>query len=246
MIKKVHSLKSRHPIKPTPRPTDAEYGDTSAPIWNLYRTESEKYDKMLVESWMGNTDSMLIFTGLFSAIISAFLVETYRTLQPDTDSQTVTLLSQLVLHFNASTSVPPTSPIPPSFDASGTAIRVNILMVVSLFLSVSTALASTLIQQWARDYLRYSQPNAAPHKRGRVRAYLFSGLSSFQMRRFIDGVPVLLHVSVFLFYWALSDFLHMVNTVVGTVARYSFFASLSVYLALSLSPLLANNSPYRT
>lgn len=39
----------------------AGYGDTSTKIWKLYGTESEKHDKALVNSWMGNTDSMLIF-----------------------------------------------------------------------------------------------------------------------------------------------------------------------------------------
>ncbi|KAI0262303.1 hypothetical protein BC834DRAFT_1002878 [Gloeopeniophorella convolvens] len=168
---------------------DAGYGDTSAQIWKLYGIESEKYDKALVDSWMGNTDSMLIFTGLFSAIVASFLIETYKTLQPDTGSETVVLLSQLVAQSNASRPAPSSEADPLAFDASNTSVRVNILMFLSLFLSVASALASTLIQQWARDYLQYSQPSAAPHKRGRIRAFMFSGLSQFQMRRLITEFP---------------------------------------------------------
>jgi hypothetical protein len=37
------------------------YDDDSARIWKLYGAESEKYDKALMESWKGNTDSMLNF-----------------------------------------------------------------------------------------------------------------------------------------------------------------------------------------
>lgn len=37
------------------------YDDDSAGIWKLYGTESEKYDKVLMESWKGNTDSTLNF-----------------------------------------------------------------------------------------------------------------------------------------------------------------------------------------
>jgi hypothetical protein len=37
------------------------YGDPSTKIWKLYGGESEKYYKALVDNWMGNTDSMLIF-----------------------------------------------------------------------------------------------------------------------------------------------------------------------------------------
>ena len=119
-------------------------------------------------------------------------------------------------------------------------------MVLSLFFSVTSALVSTLIRQWAREYLQYSQPAAAPHKRVRVRAYLFDGLSRFQMRRLTYGVPVLLHVSVFFFFYALSEWLYSINVAVGTRARYCFVALLAVYLALSVLPLIVRNAPYQT
>jgi hypothetical protein len=60
------------------------------------------------------------------------------------------------------------------------------------------------------------------------------------------GVHVLVHVSVFLFFWALSDFLYTVNTTVGEIARYCLFALVAVYMALSISPLVISNSPYNT
>lgn len=36
------------------------YGDTTK-IWKVYATESEKFDKALVEGWMANTNAILIF-----------------------------------------------------------------------------------------------------------------------------------------------------------------------------------------
>ncbi|KAI0276691.1 hypothetical protein BGY98DRAFT_877575, partial [Russula aff. rugulosa BPL654] len=194
-------------------------------IWKLYGIESERHDKELVDSWKSNTDSMLIFvsfiyrnthtfltethkTGLFSSIIASFLIETYKTLIPAPGSS--------------------------SKSAPASAVRVNIFLFLSLFFSVTSALASTLIQQWAREYLHYSQPSAPPHKRGRVRAYLFNGLSRFQMRRLTYGVPVLLHLAVFLFFYAISEWLHSINVPVGTTARYCLVALLAVYMALSV------------
>jgi hypothetical protein len=119
-------------------------------------------------------------------------------------------------------------------------------MFLSLFFSMTSALLSTLIQQWAREYLQYSQSSDAPHKRGRTRAYLFDGLSQFQMRRLTYGVPILLHIAVFLFFFSVSDWLHFVNGLVGTIARYCFIALLMVYMALSILPLIFRNSPYQT
>jgi len=68
-------------------PEASGYDDVSARIWNLYGTESEKYDKALMESWKGNTDTMLNFTGLFSLIVASFPIETCKTLTPDSDSR---------------------------------------------------------------------------------------------------------------------------------------------------------------
>ena len=178
---------------------------------------------------------------MFSSIVASFLIETYKTLLPDTGSQTVSLLTQLVSRSDGTaTATSDLQSIAPS------AVRINILLFLSLFFSVTSALVSTLILQWAREYLQYSQPSAAPHKRGRVRTYLFDGLSQFQMRRLNYSVPVLLHVSVFLFFFALSQWLHSINGPVGTTAHYCFVALLAVYMALSVLPLIVRNAPYQT
>jgi hypothetical protein len=118
-------------------------------------------------------------------------------------------------------------------------------MFLSFFFSVTSGLVTTLIQQWAREYLQYSQPSAAPHKRGRMRAYLFDGLSRFQMRRLTHSVPLLLHLAVFLFFYALSEWLYAINAPVGGTARYCLVALLAVYMALSVLPLIVLNAPYQ-
>lgn len=122
----------------------------------------------------------------------------------------------------------------------------NILMFLSLFLSMTSALVCALVKQWCREFKIHAYPRAPPHKRGRVRTYLFHGLERSQMKRFIYGVHVALHISVFLFFWAVSDFLYNVYRPVGNVARYCLLTSLAVYMAFSISPLISINSPYHT
>ena len=218
---------------------------------------------------MANTHSTLIFvrstyltlspfltiphqTGLFSSIVASFLIETYKILLPADGSQTdISLLSQLVASaLSNGTAVPPIRPQTiVQQSVSPSAIRINILMFLSLFFSVTSALVSTLIQQWAREYLQYSQPtgpSATPHKRGRMRTYLFVGLSRFQMRRFTYSVPILLHIAVFLFFFSVSDWLYTINVHVGATARYCFIALATVYTALSVLPLIVRHAPYQT
>jgi hypothetical protein len=66
------------------------------------------------------------------------------------------------------------------------------------------------------------------------------------MRRFMYGTHVLLHISVFLFFWAISDFFYTVDHLFGLVARYSLVAAAIIYILLSISPLIFSNSPYNT
>jgi len=172
-------------------------------------------------------------------------------LLPDSGSATVALLTQLVAQSqpNSSTSVTPSAaPViaTQDFTPSGMAIRINILMFISLFLGLTCALMSTLIQQWAREYLQYSQLSAPPQKRGRVRAYLFQGLTKFQMRTMVEAIPVFLHISVFLFFFAFSEFLRTVNDTVGLAARCCSIVLLTAYLILSILPLVVSSAPYQT
>ena len=109
-----------------------------------------------------------------------------------------------------------------------------------------SAVFCALIQQWCYEYLNFAYPRAAPHESGRVRTYLFQGLAEFQMRRFMYGTHVLLHVSVFLFFWALSDFFYTVDHLFGLVTRYALVVAGIVYVLLSISPLIITNSPYNT
>ncbi|KAJ7171387.1 hypothetical protein C8R46DRAFT_828099, partial [Mycena filopes] len=55
----------------------------------------ERYDKALVESWKSDMEGMLIFAGLFSASLTAFLIESYKTLNPDQGDTAIRLLAQI-------------------------------------------------------------------------------------------------------------------------------------------------------
>jgi hypothetical protein len=178
-------------------------------------------------------------------MVGSFIIEIYKTLLPDNSQRTVDLLSLLVPTSSIQT---PSASIPDiqSFSPPSVAVRINIVLFLSFFLSVMSAVACALIQQWCQEYMKFAYPRAAPHERGRVRTYLFQGLDRFQVKRFMYGTHVLLHISVFLFFWAISDFFYTIHPLVGAVTRYSLAASAVVYMALSISPLIFGNSPYNT
>ncbi|KAJ7175327.1 hypothetical protein C8R46DRAFT_891529, partial [Mycena filopes] len=55
----------------------------AAKLWGVYVTEAEKYDEGLVDSWKKDMEGLLIFAALFSAILTAFIIESYKSLNSD-------------------------------------------------------------------------------------------------------------------------------------------------------------------
>ncbi|KAJ7280680.1 hypothetical protein C8J57DRAFT_105446, partial [Mycena rebaudengoi] len=74
---------------------DPSHDAAAAKLWSVYVAEAEKYDRALVESWKSDMEGMLIFAGLFSASLTAFIIESYKTLTPDSGNTTVRLLTQI-------------------------------------------------------------------------------------------------------------------------------------------------------
>ena len=89
-----------------------KYGDPSDGVWSLYLIEAEKQVRDVTESWKGDTDGILVFvsptlssvyspaehiskTGLFSATVAAFIIESYQSLSPNSSDTTNALLGQI-------------------------------------------------------------------------------------------------------------------------------------------------------
>ncbi|EEB99793.1 hypothetical protein MPER_00435, partial [Moniliophthora perniciosa FA553] len=51
----------------------------------------------MVKGWRDDIDTLLVFAGLFSAVVTAFAIESYQWLDEDPADTTVALLTQLIL-----------------------------------------------------------------------------------------------------------------------------------------------------
>ncbi|KAI0046980.1 hypothetical protein FA95DRAFT_1476637, partial [Auriscalpium vulgare] len=123
--------------------------------WSRYLQKAEYYDKELAETWQGDADGVLIFTGLFSATVAAFILESYKGLKQDPSDTTNAILAQISAQLaaaaNGTSALPTSSPTP--FSPPASSVRVNALWLLSLCLSLTCALLATFAQQWARAYL---------------------------------------------------------------------------------------------
>ncbi|KZV74610.1 hypothetical protein PENSPDRAFT_572787, partial [Peniophora sp. CONT] len=227
------------------RPED-EVGDG---LWNAYLDTVEGEDEASVESWNGSTAGILTFTGLFAATVAAFVIESYKQLQPDTGAQTVALLAQLVFASNATPAVPifelPSEP----FAAPKAAVIVNSLWFLSLVISLVCALLATLIQEWTRDFLRDIQrrtPDMTIKEYALNHIFVRMGVEHFKLDYVSSLIVALIHVAVILFIVGLAIFIHQIHNVPAIVLETVGGVAAFIYVVLSAMPIWDHSCPYRT
>ena len=201
---------------------------------------------MLVPPFISITSSK---TGLLSATIGAFIIEFYKRLSPDSGAQTVALLeniSQQLANFpNGTISTTANQPPP-----SATMVLVNAMWLISLVLSLTSALIATLLQQLARRVAETLRVPNEPRNRARIRSFLFLGTEFYQMRSLVKIALTLLHLSVYLFFAGLGmTFLNSTittNKMVAIAVNVSIGLSYLAYIVLSFLPCHDVRFPFRT
>jgi hypothetical protein len=197
----------------------------------------------------------LLQAGLFSGVLTAFIIDRYQNLQqsPALQSafllqQSTTLLNQishqlssLGAQFPANLSLPGYTVNPSASD-----VRVNTYWFMSLVCSLSAALLATLVQRWARDYMHIFSRYSHPLKIARIRQYLYDGVKFWRMRAIAEAVPGLIHISLFLFFTGLADFLFTTHSTVGKFTIIPIAFSVITYTISTILPIIKPQTPYRT
>ncbi|KAJ7476437.1 hypothetical protein FB451DRAFT_1366209 [Mycena latifolia] len=231
-----------------PHPADRDEL-AGAALWTVYISEAEKYDKALVDGWKSDMEGLLIFAGLFSASLTAFLIESYRTLTPDQGAITIALLVQISRQLDPSSngkSADAIAAASASFTPSPASLACNTLWFLSLGLSLACALIATLVEQWSRDFIQRTEMRPSPIVRARIFSYLYFGMERFGMHAVVEFIPLLLHVSLLLFFAGLVAFLLPINLVVMVVAAVLLGFIAATYMYLTVLPIISSDSPYRT
>lgn len=194
--------------------------------------------------------------GLFSAALTAFVIDSKQKLQANPQDQTVyylkqhsTILSQISQQLS---SIAPQIPIPstppppfPKFNPLASDIRINAFWFLALTCSLFAALLAILVQQWVRDYMHVFQRYCDPLKVARLRQYLHEGSEGWYMPRLAEAVPGLLHFSLFLFFAGLGDTLLNINTTVGLSTIIPIGIGGLLYICTIFAPIIYPQSPYQ-
>jgi hypothetical protein len=190
--------------------------------------------------------------GLFSAVLSAFVVQTYGMLSPSSDPRTTDKLlvsgfSAILSHSSPESFSRSVAPLLASPSGPSTAVRwVNVLFFVSLIMSLAAALLGILAKQWLREYLQWSSSLAQPRENVLVRQMRIEAWEAWNVTATIASIPALLElamvqflIGIVILLWTLDDVVAIVVTIVTSV----FLLIISTFTVL---PILSKRCPYRS
>ncbi|KAI9453128.1 hypothetical protein BJY52DRAFT_1399705 [Lactarius psammicola] len=227
----------------------SNFVDGSGPIFSMYLERAEEEDKKMAESWKAHADGALIWSGLFSAAVASLISVSIQDMRPnpqDTSNFYLANIYQTIADPNRSNISNSLPAPPPPFSPPNYAVWVNGLWFLSLGIAIACASLATLIQQWARRYLKVAQTRYSPHKRARIRTFFFEGTEKLFLPWLVEGLPILLHVSLFLFAAGLVVFQYHISLISFKLQLSSIGASMGLYGCLTLMPIFRHDSPYHT
>ncbi|TFK44200.1 hypothetical protein BDQ12DRAFT_708197 [Crucibulum laeve] len=139
-------------------------------VWVVYNEEATRADASLADGSNRGMDVLLVFTGLFSAVLTTFIIQSYQLLLPDDATVTNQLLA-LMLALQLNSSVVPDYFTSANFYqiANATSSNTRIFWVNGLCLS--TALVSMLAKHWLQAYI--SDIHGSPRQQARERLLVF-------------------------------------------------------------------------
>ncbi|KAG8939241.1 hypothetical protein FRC03_006421 [Tulasnella sp. 419] len=237
--KHIKSHWSKNPPKLIPTIND------HSQLWSTHDKVSRAFarNSELVEGWNKSLDVLLVFAGLFSAINTAFIMESYKDLQPNPADITNDLLRILISHNLNNLTISPEESRPRSRNSA--AVHINSIFFFSLSLSLSAAFGAVTVRQWLTEY---SNDGAiiAPHMKGRRRQARYQGLKTWNLQLVIEFLPMLLQFSLLLFLIGVVDFLWEWDRKVATLQLFLLCAGLTVYGVTVVIGIGVPSSPFQT
>ncbi|CAE6470796.1 unnamed protein product [Rhizoctonia solani] len=251
-----------------PKKTDDNPKNNLAPnaeVWKTYVKETDRFDQELVDGWNNSLDMLLLFVrlcyskktspysictllqaALFSAISTAFVLESTQDLKPDYADTSAQALKEILVAVSSGNSGE-SSDVPSvdePFSPTPTAIKVNILWFMSLSLSVAVALIAIVAKDWCYQFMSGRTGQAL--LQGRRRHLRWEGIEKWKMQEILYVLSLMLHAALLLFAVGLSVYLWDINPqvaspVVATTAAVGVFYVVTLFL-----PLFFRYCPFST
>ncbi|KAK0471467.1 hypothetical protein IW261DRAFT_1371734, partial [Armillaria novae-zelandiae] len=190
-----------------PSPPFEEAGPKSS-VWCAYLDKSREYDTNMVAEQRGELNILLVFAGLFSAVVSNFLTLSMSKSEPDYQAMSAFLLFDLIniqlalANGTSADNITTSGTNPYDTETLNLFDMVQWCWFTSLTLSLVTAFFAILVDAW---YFHYVSPiPGQPKVRARTRHLRYKGLDKWNVRHSICVLQVLLHFSLIAFAFGLA------------------------------------------
>ncbi|KAJ7471750.1 hypothetical protein FB451DRAFT_1399066 [Mycena latifolia] len=240
---------SRQSIPQVPKASSSTWG-------TLLRSSVAEIIQPNTDRWRSGLDALLVFLGLFSAIVTAFLVQSLPGLQPDEVARTNELLANLteiVILLGGGAAVLELKP-PATFQPTAVTVRLNSYWSVSLILSLSVAALAVTLRGFI-NLLALSTQNKPVDKLVDIRSRW--NAAEKILGPATEAIPQLLVIPVVLFVAGLLDQIFTailtlavlpIPIVVASVISLLSIAGVVLFLAFTFLDASArpNSSPFQS
>ncbi|TFK88246.1 hypothetical protein K466DRAFT_489291, partial [Polyporus arcularius HHB13444] len=206
----------------------------------------------MIERWNKEIDTLLVYAGLFSAILTAFNVQSYPLLTPAPPDPVLMALQQIssqLTSFSVTSSfINATHPIVQDLQASAAphperwAVWLNALWFASLICSLSSASVGIMVKQWLNQYS--SGLSGSSRQIARLRQHRLNALEKWCVGGIVAILPVLLQVGALLFFAGLLILLWVLNHTVAIIASALVGALATFLVATTVIPTFTIDCPY--
>ncbi|KAI0085024.1 hypothetical protein BDY19DRAFT_897359 [Irpex rosettiformis] len=223
--------------------------------WEKVDSAFRQLDERKVKDCKEDIDNLLVFAGLFAAVITPLLIESYKGLQRDPTATIIALLQQisqqtesftvnnglvnstiLLVSDNGSTS---------TFVPARNAIRINTLWFTSLLLGLISASFGITVKQWLREFL--TGDHSTPQLRLRIRQSRYDSMLHWGVFEIASLVlPFLLQTSLVLFFAGLCYFTTDIYSSINHATLTLVAAWALLFLASIIAPAFDPTCPYKT
>ncbi|KAH7335636.1 hypothetical protein B0J17DRAFT_600389, partial [Rhizoctonia solani] len=217
-------------------------------IWQLYQAEAREYDRELVNPRHKRLDMMLLFAGLFSSVLTGFVVESAKLLQQDPADATLDvllLMAQSQQRIESGNPQLQSSMVTrPEFNIPLSARWINGLWFLSLIISLTGALSAMLAREWLLAFMN-SQPRS-PHAYALLHQARLKGMHQWHALHIIDLLPTILQCALFLFAIGLVIYLWTLDYVVAILVAIVSGVTFICYVATTFFVAVSDFCPFVT
>ncbi|KAG7090049.1 hypothetical protein E1B28_011668 [Marasmius oreades] len=200
--------------------------------WDAIVKEIDAHDDGRMKGYKEDIDTLLVFAGLFSAVVTAFTVESYQWLSEDPADITVTLLTQISKQLSGQAiAIPEPAPFSPTLSS----VRINTFWFLSLTLSLVDALFGLLCKQWLREHQRQVHTRT-PGEALALRWLRNESFERWHVPKILAALPILLEIALFLFFAGLLDLLWARHQIPYATTMVVLGFAILVYLATTIIP----------